>query len=574
MDLPEFPEFYVIPKIHKNPTGYRPIVPCYNNITEPASKVVSKMLKPLYPEYPTILKGTKDLAQRISKLKLSRHRKVFIITGDIVAYYPNIPIDLAVPIVARLFMKYANEHSYTTQQKHIFMSCLQIAVRSPLFMKFDNKFYEQIRGVPMGAACSPDIANMYGAYYESLFTEDPHIPFFGRFIDDCLAIVYADTAEEALRLVTDRVKYDDCSLTWEVTEWQAPFLDMLLYIDPATNQIEHKPYKKPLNHLERIPWASHHPLDVKRGTFIGELSRLATLSSKTFHYLDAIKELKLLYLCRGYPMNLIESWSKNHADKRWQNRLEETVQDAGDLFVLKSSFNPLWEDFDVKTLFAGIKKSWVENLPPIVRCDLEGRCSIHNSSTMQYNVPFDLQAAENKRLDALKYKYSFVQTSLTHDQTPGASGSSGPLHQETLDRFWTGQPPVSRDNRKRRSLSPHPVRRMELREAESTGDVIYAVEEVPPPPAELARPLVDLRISCRSTDPTLPRLAEPDGPFSWAVCWEHSERTGLNFVKKPVFDFFKTSFFNRRMLVSRKRTTNLFDLASVWRKATAHAVSE
>jgi hypothetical protein len=31
-DLPEFPEFYVIPKIHKNPMGYRPIVPCYNNI--------------------------------------------------------------------------------------------------------------------------------------------------------------------------------------------------------------------------------------------------------------------------------------------------------------------------------------------------------------------------------------------------------------------------------------------------------------------------------------------------------------------------------------------------------------
>jgi len=39
------------------------------------------------------------------------------------------------------------------------------------------------------------------------------------------------------------------------------------------------------------------------------------------------------------------------------------------------------------------------------------------------------------------------------------------------------------------------------------------------------------------------------------------------FEKNKVFDFHKTSFFNRRMLVSRKRTTNLFDLASVWRKA-------
>jgi hypothetical protein len=53
--LPEFTEFYAIQKIHKDPTGYWPIIPCYNNITEPASKVVSKMLKPLYPHYPMIL---------------------------------------------------------------------------------------------------------------------------------------------------------------------------------------------------------------------------------------------------------------------------------------------------------------------------------------------------------------------------------------------------------------------------------------------------------------------------------------------------------------------------------------
>jgi hypothetical protein len=47
--LLEFPELYAIPKIHKDPTGYKPIVPCYNNITEPASKVVSKILKTSVP---------------------------------------------------------------------------------------------------------------------------------------------------------------------------------------------------------------------------------------------------------------------------------------------------------------------------------------------------------------------------------------------------------------------------------------------------------------------------------------------------------------------------------------------
>jgi len=245
-DLPEFPEFYVIPKIHKNPTGYRPIVPCYNNITEPASKVVSKMLKPLYEKYPTILKGTKDLALRLKALKLSRHRKVFIVTGDIVAYYPNIPVGRAVPLIVKMFMEYAREHSYPQHKIHTFITCLQIAVKNPLFIKFENQLYQQIRGVPMGAACSPDIANLYGAYIESLFTEDPYIPFFGRFIDDCLAIVYASSATEAVRLASEKAKYDGVDLTWSASEWGAPFLDMHLYVDPASNQIEHKAYRKPL----------------------------------------------------------------------------------------------------------------------------------------------------------------------------------------------------------------------------------------------------------------------------------------------------------------------------------------
>jgi hypothetical protein len=276
-------------------------------------------------------------------------------------------------------------------------------------------------------------------------------------------------------------------------------------------------------------------------------------------------------------MNLIERWSKDHAEKRWQNRLEETVQDAGDLFVLKSSFNPLWEDFDVKSLFATIKKSWVENLPSIDRCNLEGRCSLHNSSTMQHTIPFNLRVAEKKRLDASEFKHTLLQDvhSLVDTQTPGASGSSGSLHQETLDRFWTGHPSGSREkssdqlptgNRKRRQTSPGDLRVVKRKGDKSSASVIYETVVAPTPSSEPGK-VLDLSVSCLSTDPTLPRLPEPDGPFSWAVRWKHHERHGLMLEKDKVFDFFKTSFFNRRMLVSRKRTTNLFDLASVWRKA-------
>jgi hypothetical protein len=230
----------------------------------------------------------------------------------------------------------------------------------------------------MGASCSPDLANIFGAFFENEFMTppDPKLPFFGRYIDDCLAIVYANSADEALEFCTSKIIYTDVEMTWSASEWNQPFLDMLLYVNPKSNQIEHLPYRKPLNHLERIPWASFHPLDVKRGTFYGEMSRLATLSSNELHYLDAIQDLKHVYIERGYPIRLLSSWIKEQSAKRWRQRLDEPREDASDLFVLKSDFNPAWEDFNVQHLFTEIKNEWLNGKPnTIVRCDLQGRCA-------------------------------------------------------------------------------------------------------------------------------------------------------------------------------------------------------
>jgi hypothetical protein len=102
--------------------------------------------------------------------------------------------------------------------------------------------------------------------------------------------------KEAISTLTDKVKYEGIDLTWSASELSQPFLDMQVFIDLVTNQVEWKPYCKLLNHLKRIPWVSHHPLDIKHRTFIGKVSHLAILSSKLCFYLDAIRELEQLYI--------------------------------------------------------------------------------------------------------------------------------------------------------------------------------------------------------------------------------------------------------------------------------------
>ena len=153
--------------------------------------------------------------------------------------------------------------------------------------------------------------------------------------------------------------YPSVDIDWSVSEWSAPFLDLRVYVDRVSNTLEWMPYRKPLNHHERIPWISSHPKDVKRGTFLGEMSRLATLSSRPGPYTESLAHLKGLYVARGYPEALLNSWIKENKEQRWNDRLRDQKDVSGDVFVLKSQFNPVWETFNIHELFHVIRREWL-----------------------------------------------------------------------------------------------------------------------------------------------------------------------------------------------------------------------
>jgi hypothetical protein len=357
----KIPVFYGIPKIHKKPVKMRPIVPCHSAIQNPAAKYVSKQLKPLLAEFPSLIKGSKDFATKLAQLKLKPGKKVFLVTADIVAFYPNVPLEWCCEIVSNIFLTRGFEpEKKTLAEKHMFSACLRLATRN-LILNFMGKTYRQTKGLAMGVACSPDLANLYGCYFEEQILPLEDVPFFGRFIDDICAIVYANSAEEALHKCSS-IKYDGVEIEWCASDRSLPFLDLLVYIDQGTGRIEHKPYRKARNHLERIPWASAHPKDVKKGTFIGEMSRLATLSSTHASYVEAISDLNQIYIARGYPPELIKLWLKDNTATRWQNRLGRTIESRDNAFVLKSHFNPVWNSFDVHELGHVVVNHWLDFL--------------------------------------------------------------------------------------------------------------------------------------------------------------------------------------------------------------------
>ena len=345
------PKFYGIPKIHKEPVKMRPIIPCHSAIQNPAAKYVSKKLKPLILAAPTILQSTKDLAIKLSKIKLDTNRQWFLVTGDVVAFYPSIPLGKCLDIAADMYAKHIGEAGTTEELKEmrLFLTCLRIGNEN-LITQYKDMVFKQTRGLAMGVADSPDLSNLYGLFFENACNvyNHPLIPFYGRFIDDIFGIVYASSETEAINIIS-MVKFDDCVIEWGASDSFLPFLDMTIYRD-SDNRLQHMPYRKARSHQERIPWISHHPLDVKRGTYIGEMSRLATLCSLHSHYIDAIKSLSALYIVRGYPANLVIHWTKSNIGQRWQNRLRDNRREHSDVLVLKSEFNTAWNYFSASEL--------------------------------------------------------------------------------------------------------------------------------------------------------------------------------------------------------------------------------
>jgi hypothetical protein len=186
-------------------------------------------------------------------------------------------------------------------------------------------------------------------------------------------IVYADSKDDALQFCKQTVNIGDLELTWECSEVLMPFLDMLVYIDPVSNAVEHRPYRKARSHLERIPFVSHHPQDVKRGTFLGEMSRMAVLSSNPSNYLEALKDLQSIYVARGYPSDLVRKWTKDNCAKRWHARLEESsaignrevttgVVKKDNLLILKTTFNPIWDTFNIHELSEVVVNHWLSSI--------------------------------------------------------------------------------------------------------------------------------------------------------------------------------------------------------------------
>jgi hypothetical protein len=375
---PYVPEAYAIPKIHKNPWKGRPICPGFSLPQNATSKYCAKTLRPFIESRPWVIQGSKDFVRKLADVKIPADRKAFIVSADVVAFYPSIDCELLKTALQRFAehqlipMEVEQGKISPHQADHrsdFYERMFKVALEGPV-MTFMDQILWQNKGLPMGAAGSPDMANMFGLWYETEWMDkldnNSDVLFFGRYLDDIYSVVLADSPDEASSLLKSIVHYGDVKLLWEPPSDKANFLDLTTEV--RGDRIYHEPFVKAMSHRERIPWSSAHPKDVKKGTFCSEISRLATLCSDYDVFAVQCNEAVNLYIGRGYPKGLVTRWLEDQKQKRWANRLapQEAEDPARTFFTLKTQFNEAWKGFNVQELESRITAQWSDHQDPPV----------------------------------------------------------------------------------------------------------------------------------------------------------------------------------------------------------------
>ena len=152
------PQFYGIPKIHKEFVKFPPIRPIVSQSSSALSfsaQFIDHVLQPLARSYPDYLHNSTSLLITLQDLNVPDNATLVAI--DVTSLYPSIPPSECLDIIHREMFKHT--HLFTFDP-NLITRLLHVNMNYAYF-NFAEHIVQQIKGIAMGAAFSPTIANIF-----------------------------------------------------------------------------------------------------------------------------------------------------------------------------------------------------------------------------------------------------------------------------------------------------------------------------------------------------------------------------------------------------------------------------
>lgn len=301
----QVPDFYITPKLHKNPVGSRPISASHSFIYTHLAIWVAERLAELAANIRTVCTNSTQTTEALRRLTPSPNNHILV--GDVTALYPSIPINQGVDLV-RTFL--AEHTTWPSVLKEAVCDALHLCL-SEHHTQFDGQCYKQISGTAMGVQFAPHYANIVLFMLESELADS--LPLYQRYIDDILAVGSRATLESFREQLNTSYATLGIHIVWEPISQAADFLDVHVELNQGPNgSPTTRTFSKPMHPFLYIPFASAHPRDSMRGWIMSEITRHRTLCS-TFEALHS--QLLRFYknlVARGYPRAFLNPIFRPH----------------------------------------------------------------------------------------------------------------------------------------------------------------------------------------------------------------------------------------------------------------------
>jgi len=295
-DLP-IPKAYGVPKIHKKDHPLRVIVSSINSPLYRIANYIHKILKESLPEPRSHINNSFHLYNVLSNMDIDNSH--VLVSLDVVSLFNNTPIDLAMQGIM-------NRWSYICKRTNIprdeFLNAIKFILESSYFV-YNNIYYKQTFGTPMGSPLSPIVADIVLQDIENkaLHKINKKLQFYYRYVDDILLAAQPNDINTILQLFNsfhDRIRF-----TLEYGDAQGlSFLDLKLKI--IDNHLNIDWFHKDSFSGRCLSFHSNHPLNHKIGTIYSLIDRAILLSDPSHHSKNLELCVKIL-IDNGYPLEYI-----------------------------------------------------------------------------------------------------------------------------------------------------------------------------------------------------------------------------------------------------------------------------
>jgi hypothetical protein len=301
--------FYILPKVHKDfdriPKG-RPISSNIKTLNRGVSRLLDMILQPVMNFMPDIILDTAHFLLLLGRVKLDPGRKYMLVTADIEGLYPNLKIQDCISHVCVAHEKFKTLINYPFNlSPNLLYKLLQWSLNYS-FVEFENNYYFQHRGIPMGNSASVSIANI--TVYSELvdfYKQCSQAVFYVRFIDDIFMIVDVSQITDFSQWISDKFIHRYLKFTTKFNSSSIDFLDTTIRIK-TSNIVETALYKKPISKHKFLHYNSAHPRHLVQSLPYSNGLRVIRTCSNPSDRDSELSKLMEKFRERHYPEPLIQ----------------------------------------------------------------------------------------------------------------------------------------------------------------------------------------------------------------------------------------------------------------------------